>query len=467
MVTLCHGKVGFLHSSHERILIPHRAYALQRHRPLTLQATITLPTSTEDPTEPAPPLTGFIHLVSLFRPFDDQFISLWNKARTDCSPSYLAALQQKLTDALPAYLNSTESQAADLRTSQQWLRTMVWQLSIQNGCLSSGSENLSMTFQYPIDIARDLISMTSQFSSQSMEVHGIGLVSYQPSSVQDLSNIFQIEKLFDVACSLTDVLSLMPTPNDPFALGPRDYLNQFLTLLSTLRSGDSRFLPLLLAKVHDVLPRLASPMLQTVPVTNSEKYGIDPNVDIFDGFGNAGMGVPSSLPAHYDGKRIEDLNGQSDRNGDESPFSSSSHIEFSGLGEFPGFAEMPTMPNSQPGVPRSNTLAGQRRLPRAPPNRQNSSNSTYTVNNAPRSISEAGPPQMHQFHGAQHHLPRDGSGLEHMMGVGETNMMYGRNPLAQQMKEEGLEHGLEHAQRNHHHQGNMGLNVEGLEMPYA
>lgn len=33
-----------------------------------------------------------------------------------------------------------------------------------------------MTFQYPVDIARDLAQMTSQFSHQSMEVHGIGLV---------------------------------------------------------------------------------------------------------------------------------------------------------------------------------------------------------------------------------------------------------------------------------------------------
>jgi hypothetical protein len=159
------------------LLIWSRAYALQRHRPLSLQATITLPTQNDDPTDPqAHHLHGFIHLVNLFRPFDETFVALWNKTRTDCSPAYLAALQKQLTDALPTYLNSTENQAADLRTSQQWLRTMVWQLSIQNGCLSSGSDDPSMTFQYPVEISRDLVSMTSQFSHASMEVHGIGLV---------------------------------------------------------------------------------------------------------------------------------------------------------------------------------------------------------------------------------------------------------------------------------------------------
>lgn len=156
-----------------------RAYALQRHRPLSLQATITLPTQNDDPSDPqAHHLSGFIHLVNLFRPFDEGFVALWNKTRTDCSPAYLSTLQKQLSDALPTYLDSTENQIADLQTSQQWLRTMVWQLSIQNGCLSSGHDDPSLTFQYPVDISRDLISMTSQFSHSSMAVHGIGLVRH-------------------------------------------------------------------------------------------------------------------------------------------------------------------------------------------------------------------------------------------------------------------------------------------------
>jgi hypothetical protein len=104
------------------------------------------------------------------------FIALWNKARSDCSPTYLSALQKQLTEALPVYLNSTENQAADLRTSQQWLKTTVWQLSIQNGCLCK-TDDANMTFQYPVEIARDLLGMTSQFSQHSMEVHGVGMVS--------------------------------------------------------------------------------------------------------------------------------------------------------------------------------------------------------------------------------------------------------------------------------------------------
>lgn len=342
------------------LFVTERAYALQRHRPLSLQATISLPTQNDDPSDAqASHLTGFLHLVNLFRPFDEGFVALWNKTRADCSTSYLAALQKQLSDALPTYLNSTENQTADLRTSQQWLRTMVWQLSMQNGYLSSNCEDPTMSFQYPVDISRDLVSMTSQFSQHSMEVHGIGL----------------IEKLFDVACSLTDVLSLLPPNPDPFQLGPRDYLHDFMTLLSVLRNGDNRFLPLLLAKVNDVLPRLVNPMLQTVPDTPANMCLND---DIFDGFGTGGIGVPSNFPG-YNGngtsggdikfepdtdfnhntgtglgpfdKRIEDLSSPS--TADEtasSPFTSppiiQSPMEYPGIhGDYSGF---PNLTSSMP-----------------------------------------------------------------------------------------------------------------------
>lgn len=76
-------------------------------------------------------------------------------------------------------------------------------------------------------------------------------------------------------------------------MGPRDYLHQFVSLLSVLRSGDSRFLPLLLAKVHDVLPTLANPMLQTVPDTPAAMANAE--VDIFEGYGMP-MAIP---PASY------------------------------------------------------------------------------------------------------------------------------------------------------------------------
>ena len=85
-------------------------------------------------------------------------------------------MQQQLTDAVPLNLKCTEIQEADMRITQQWLRTIVWQLSTASGCLSSTNADESMTFRYPIEIAKDLASVTMRISLPAMQVHGIGLV---------------------------------------------------------------------------------------------------------------------------------------------------------------------------------------------------------------------------------------------------------------------------------------------------
>ncbi len=229
------------------LFITERAYALQRHHPLTLHATIELPNLDEDSGD-RQVINGFLHMINLFRPFDDTFIGLWNKARYDCSTAWLAQLQKQLSDALPSKLNSTPTQAADIVTSQQWLRTMVWQLSITNGYLSSTSADSSMTFKYPIEIAKDLMADVSTLPQHALEVHGIGL----------------IEKLFDVACTVTDVIACVPLDSNIFEIGPSEYLSQFLSLISNLRGGGSRFLPLLRAKISENLPSMATPIPKAV-----------------------------------------------------------------------------------------------------------------------------------------------------------------------------------------------------------
>lgn len=99
----------------------------------------------------------------------------------------------------------------------------------------------------------------------------------------------QIEKLFDVACTLTDVMSCVPFPQHTFEYGPRDYLNQLMNLISTLRGGQQRYLPLLLSKVQDAVPSMnPSPTFPLIPTnpsrfeelydgTNSQSHSSNPN----------------------------------------------------------------------------------------------------------------------------------------------------------------------------------------------
>lgn len=59
-------------------------------------------------------------------------------------------------------------------------------------------------------------------------------------------------------------MSCVPIESRQFELGPRDYLDQLMTLISTLRGGESRFLPLLVAKIEDSLPTLVTPITQSL-----------------------------------------------------------------------------------------------------------------------------------------------------------------------------------------------------------
>ena len=69
-----------------------------------------------------------------------------------------------------------------------------------------------------------------------------------------------------MACTLTDVMSCVPFEQHTFEYGPRDYLNQFLSLISTLRGGQQRYLPLLLSKINDTLPTMPMPGYNMVSV---------------------------------------------------------------------------------------------------------------------------------------------------------------------------------------------------------
>jgi len=77
-----------------------------------------------------------------------------------------------------------------------------------------------------------------------------------------------------VACTLVDVMTYVPIEQQTLSFGPRDYLNRFISLISTLRGGQSRYLPLLLNKIHDALPGYTPPETRVLP------YGSGPQTSL-------------------------------------------------------------------------------------------------------------------------------------------------------------------------------------------
>ncbi|KIM92962.1 hypothetical protein OIDMADRAFT_70691, partial [Oidiodendron maius Zn] len=192
------------------LFITERAYELQRNHPLTLASTISLPTVDSGPE--ASVIRGFIDLASLFGNFDDTFISLWDlpPAEPAILPHHFIQLQDVLTLALPDVSQRSEIQQADLLVTRQWLKTIVWQLCVARSFLSSATAHECMSFNYPIAISRGIARIAQLLPHKAFEAHGVGI----------------LEKVFDVGCSLVDVLLLHADsiPISAREVGPRDYL---------------------------------------------------------------------------------------------------------------------------------------------------------------------------------------------------------------------------------------------------
>jgi hypothetical protein len=120
-------------------------------------------------------------MINMFKIIDDTYINLCNRVHnTHASVAWITQIQTQLSEAVPAYFDCTEVQEVLIRITQQWLRSQTWQLSVCQGLVSSVSNDISLTFKYPIEIARDLLTISHQFSQQAMEMQGVGLVSIFP-----------------------------------------------------------------------------------------------------------------------------------------------------------------------------------------------------------------------------------------------------------------------------------------------
>jgi len=60
-------------------------------------------------------------------------------------------------------------------------------------------------------------------------------------------------------------MAYVPIEQSAFEPGPREYLSRLIQLLSSLHSAHRRHLPLLMEKVHEVMPSMTLPMLRSLP----------------------------------------------------------------------------------------------------------------------------------------------------------------------------------------------------------
>lgn len=226
------------------LVISERAHAIRKNRPITLQVTSSSPSLIDAPSR------GLQYLASLFRPFDEVFFAVWNGSRQECSKEWLLGLERDVRTALPVPLSVSSEQISNLRVSQLWLQIKLWELFPRFGFLSSESVYECLTFRYPITVARDLSVLAIKLPIGSLQIHGVGMT----------------EKIFDIACALADVLPFVSTATSQLELGPVDFLTSTTSLLAKLPDGEAKFVPLLLAKVNELLPELVKGLCEAVQI---------------------------------------------------------------------------------------------------------------------------------------------------------------------------------------------------------
>lgn len=131
-------------------------------------------------------VSGLEMLINLYRPFDHTFFEMWNKVGPSAERAYadfVSELHQQILSAVPAgYLDSLPVQAVNIQITQQWLRIIIWRLCYKESWLSVDATDISLGYNFPINVATEVLEIAQRYPLQFLEVHGASLVRiYVPS----------------------------------------------------------------------------------------------------------------------------------------------------------------------------------------------------------------------------------------------------------------------------------------------
>ncbi|KAK9242447.1 hypothetical protein V1506DRAFT_571563 [Lipomyces tetrasporus] len=133
----------------------------------------------------------------------------------------LSKLQDQLCQQLEYPTGCSEIQRSDISITQQWFRTLVWQLSLRSVSMSSNPADHSMSLSYPAHVARDALHSISTVSFEALIAHGPGM-HLQQVKIRDITN------------ALIDVIYCVPSLSHEMSLQTRQVLHAFCCFLTRL-----------------------------------------------------------------------------------------------------------------------------------------------------------------------------------------------------------------------------------------
>jgi hypothetical protein len=161
------------------LFITERAYAVQRRKHARLHTSIGMPAVFESDNPKL--LNGFVKLADLFSAVDEAFVQAWRGSRRTslCNETWLARTQKRLDATTKAVIpiGLTETQHLDIAITREWLHVLAWQMGVSNGLIWTEGEG-SMRLDYPVELAKNVVEITSGATPLAIDSHGIGMVSF-------------------------------------------------------------------------------------------------------------------------------------------------------------------------------------------------------------------------------------------------------------------------------------------------
>ncbi|KAJ5982789.1 hypothetical protein N7451_012889 [Penicillium sp. IBT 35674x] len=163
------------------LYLTERGHAMQHGTGICLSGSIGLPSPDNGNTPHI--LQAFNSLVHLFASVDGILVDPQTGSGTggrSFSRETLLRIQSELRQhhEWPAEWN--EVQRSDIAITQQWLRMLVWHLSLRHVSMSSESTEDSMSFIYPTRVSGDALKSISTMSMDAVVAHGPGMVGCLP-----------------------------------------------------------------------------------------------------------------------------------------------------------------------------------------------------------------------------------------------------------------------------------------------
>ena len=124
-------------------------------------------------------LFGFISLCRLFQNFGQAMDGDVQQRTHD----YFVAMHSRLQEIKGISGNAADLQKADFILTQQWMRIVLWKMSMYHIRLPADSADEGLSLSFPNQVARNIVQNLSILPTHIVEAHGLGMVSTQSQSL--------------------------------------------------------------------------------------------------------------------------------------------------------------------------------------------------------------------------------------------------------------------------------------------